>query len=342
MEKIIKEDRTFVRRFIGPQEYDGSKLNFTGFNIDETFEMYRAYKEKWLKRYFDKGEIKAGLYHELRESEWPISKDAISLIWEATNNTPGILQKLFQRALNDLEKKYPDNWLNPNNNITPKSIASAIEIFISRGESGMKLLDKNLKNKISVLKEPDRYFGVMTKHSLDDVFIQVAVDLIKKKGFIVGEKFKTEQNGCYIQELSKPDNGVIKKFALGFLISHGKSIAEEDIKFLNKLISKRQGGYEVTYILIVTSYGYKYIYDPWNRKPIHIFGPFGHHLGNYTYTIPLDSEKIQYLMATYTQRNEEYYPILLELIDKNFRKDIEIALSDILVSFCNAALYYKG
>lgn len=343
MEPAIREDRTFLRRFIGPQEYDGSKLNFMGFNKDETFDMYEQYKNNWLERFFYNGNIKDDVYNELKEHEWPISNDAISLIWETTNHTPGILQKLFQRALDDLVEKYPDKWLNPSNNITAELIASTIETFVDRGVSGMNVFDEKLKNKIAILKEPDRYFGVTKKHPFEDMFIQTMVDLIKQKGFIVGEKFSTERKGCYIQKLSKLNGGEMRKFALGFFIISGKNITKRDIEFLNKFISKNQQGYEITYILVVTIDGYKDIYDPWNG-PIELSGPFGHHLGNYTYTIPFDSEKdsakIQRFMATYNQRDKKYYPILLEIAEKKCCIN-DILLSDILESICNAILYNK-
>lgn len=345
IEPAIRKDRTFLRRFIGPQEYDGSKLNFMGFNLDETYDMYEQYKIKWLERLFYNGNIKENLFLELKENEWPISKDAISLIWESTNQTPGILQKLFQRALDDLIDNYPENWLNPNKNITPESMASTIETFFGRGVSGMKLKpDENLKNKIAILKDSDRFFRVIERYPFEDVFIQTAVDLLKKQGFSVGRKFDTEMKGCYIQELSKQDGSEIKKFALGFFVISGKNINYEEIEFLNKFISKNQQGYEITYILIVTIDGYKDIYEPWNG-PIDVYGPFGHNLGNYTYTIPFDSEKdsekIQCLMATYKQRDEKNYSILLEIADKKCCNN-DIMLSDILESICNSILYYKG
>jgi len=337
--KYLAEDRTFSRRFIGPQEYDGTPLNFKGFSFSETLELYHVYRNRWLHRRLERGEITKEGYDELKNSDWPISEDAISLAYRATNKTPRALQFLLQHALNNLRERYPDEWLNPRNIVYPEQMAQIIDIAERRAVSGMSISDAQFKHKIQILKAPNNYFDaqidVAQKHKSS--IVEVIRDIIKDTGFDTGRLLQPDYEDSYILEVRTSED---KNYsAIGFLIILGRKMTKEDIEFLYSLTSGGKLGHNVEYVLVINDNGNEYRYGIYGDfKPIDFIQKYGRHLGNYTYLLRLTNKQLRYIYATYAQRGKEYYKALLEITDKHIGINRYLPLSKVISDITYAAL----
>jgi hypothetical protein len=323
--KYLAEDRTFSRRFIGPQEYDGSPLNFIGFDRGETFEMYNVYRNRWLKRRLDDGEINQEEYDKFEKSEWPISKEAISLAWEATNNkAPYALQSLFQHALNELRTAY-DEWFNPDTVIQEQQMAHVIEIAVNRAESGIRVSEEEFEHKINILTNEDRYLIPVNNTEWEYAIALFSKKLIEESGFAT--EGKRGPKGAYILNVTEPINN--ESQPLGLFIALNRTITETDITSLNKLVTKELKKINPRYVIVFTNdKNCRGVYDG-------IGGPKREfteicHLGNYTYVVQLSDNQIEAICATHKQRDKEYYKALLKIIDKRCCAELGLSLSEIL------------
>lgn len=338
--KYLAEDRTFSRRFIGPQEHDGTPLNFEGFSFSETLELYRVYRNRWLDRRLEKGEINKNLYDELKNNDWPISKDAVALLWEATNKTPRTLQWLFQDTLNDLRERLPTEWLNTRNIVYPEQMAQIIETAERRAVSGMSISDVQFKHKIQILKASNNYFDItlnMTQKPEDSI-VGVVKDIVEENGFGIGKLLQLDYKGSYLLEVSRTIDD--KNYsAIGFLIILGREITERDIDLLYSLTSGEQRGHNVEYVLVITDnlkdseYGIYGDFEPIGFKKKH-----DRHLGNYTYLLRLTNRQLKDIYVTYAQRDKEYYKALLDITDKRVGANRNLSLSKIIRAVTYAAL----
>lgn len=325
----LAEDRTFSRRFIGPQEYDGTQLNFVGFNLCETSEMFRYYRDKWLERRLADGEIDQEGYDEFKKSEWPISKDAISLAWKATNKTPWALQLLFQNAFNDLKTEYSNNgWFNPENIVKPQQMARVIETAVRRAESGVSIGEAELENTIRILGNEERYLTIALNNieSKEYTVMRFIKDIIKEIGFTAEWPGRFQSRNTYILKVMESTNSNNYQY-LGFLIALDRPVTESDVNFLNGLVT---GGIKYTprYVIIITNdENCRGVYD---GVGIHKRFISECHLGNYTYLVQLGDNQIDDICAAYQQRDENYYKALLKIIDKRCCAKTGLSLSEIV------------
>lgn len=246
-----------------------------------------------------------------------------------------------ERLIEFLKQKFELDWIKTAK-INKINDDSTIKVSTEKNNISLKLNDE--KTKVSLEIDDERTDEFIAKKENDKLRIYLTV---------VDMKPKEVYEGYYLMKLSKQRGKEINRCAIGFLIK--KDIELEDIEFLEKNISRKQDGDEVKYNIVITGDSCKYIYDPWKKRPINIIkhlkkaeklglpeniiGISKYHLGNYTFTIPLDSEKKQWISATYNQHKEKYYKALLEQADKKCGIKMEIRLSDIFESICNAALY---
>ena len=329
--RYLAEDRTFSRRFIGPQEYDGTQLNFMGFNLSETFEMYENYRNRWLKRRLAEGEIDKAEYDRFKNSEWPISKDAISLAWAATNQTPWALQFSFQNAFNNLKTEYSDtDWFNPENIVNPQQMAGVIETAVRRAESGISISDVAFEHTIRILRDESRYLRTSINNikSKEEAIVLFIRDIIDDIGFTIEGAWHLPYEGkTYILKLSESTNSNNNQY-LGFLIKLDSPVDQNDINFLNRLITERKK-YKPRYVAIISNdKNCQEVYDGVGGVQRVHTGQC--HLGNYTYLIQLTNSQIDNICATYQQKDEDYYKALLKIIDKRCCARTGLSLSKIL------------
>jgi len=327
--RYLAEDRTFSRRFIGPQEYDGIQLNFVGFNLSETSEMFKYYRDRWLERRLADGEIDQERYDEFKKSEWPISKDAISLAWEATNKTPWALQLLFQNAFNDLKTEYSNNdWFNPENIVKPHQMSRVIETAVRRAESGVSIGEAELENTIRILGDEGRYLTIPLNNleSREDTVVRFIKDIIKENGFTAEWLGRSLSKNTYLLKVMESPNSNNYQ-SLGFLIALDRPVTESDVNFLNGLVT---GGMRYTprYVIIITNdENCRGVYDGVGGVRREFTREC--HLGNYTYLIQLTDNQIDDICAAHQQRDEDYYKALLKIIDKQCCAKIGLSLSEI-------------
>jgi hypothetical protein len=326
----LAEDRTFSRRFIGPQEYDGTQLNFMGFNLSETFEMFKYYRDRWLKRRLADGEIDQEEYDRFKNSEWPISKDAIALAWEATNKMPWALQLLFQNAFNDLKSEYSNNdWFNPENIVNLQQMARVIETAVRRAESGVSIGEVEFENTIRILRDEGRYLTIPLNNieSREDTIVRFIKDIIEEIGFTTKGIIPFNERKAYILNVMESTNSNNYQ-PLGFLIALDRPVTESDVKFLNKLVTGELR-YKPRYVIILTNdENCRDVYDGVGGVRRRFTREC--HLGNYTYLIQLTDNQIDDICATYEQKNQEYYGALLKIIDKRCCAKTGLSLSEIL------------
>ena len=326
----LAEDRTFSRRFIGPQEYDGSQLNFVGFNLSETFEMFRYYCDKWLERRLADGEIDQERYDEFKKSEWPISKDAISLAWKATNKTPWALQLLFQNAFNDLKTEYFSNdWFNPENSVNPQQMSRVIETAVRRAESGVSIGEVEFKHTIRILNDERNYLTspISNSESKDYTVMLFIKDIIEEIGFTAEWPGHFQSRNTYILKVKESINSNNYQY-LGFLIALDRPVTESDVNFLNGLVMGELR-YKPRYVIILTNdENCRDVYDRVGGVQQRFTREC--HLGNYTYLIQLGDNQIDDICAAYQQRDENYYKALLKIIDKRCCAKTGLSLSEIV------------
>lgn len=326
----LREDRTFSRRFIGPQEYDGTQLNFVGFNLSETLEMFRYYRDKWLERRLADGEIDQERHDEFKKSEWPISKDAISLAWKATNKTPWALQLLFQNAFNGLKTEYFSNdWFNPENTVNLQQMARVIETAVRRAESGVSIGEVEFGDTIRILQDERNYLTspISNIESKEYTIVRFIKDIIEEIGFTAEWPGHFQSRNTYILKVKESTNSNNYQY-LGFLIALDRPVTESDVNFLNELVMGELR-YKPRYVIILTNdENCRDVYDGVGGVQRRFTREC--HLGNYTYLIQLSDDQIDDICAAYQQRDEDYYKALLKIIDKRCCARTNLSLSEIV------------
>ncbi|MEA2074858.1 MAG: hypothetical protein U9O85_03875 [Euryarchaeota archaeon] len=332
----LAEDRTFSRRFIGPQEYDGTPLNFIGFNLSETFEMFKYYRDRWLERRLADGETDQERYDEFKKSEWPISKDAISLAWGATTKTPWALQLLFQNAFNDLKSEYFNNdWFNLENIVTPQQMARVIETAVRRAESGVSIGEVEFENTIRILRDEGRYLTVPLNNieSREDTIVRFIKGIIEEIGFTTEGLIPSKKRKAYLLKVMESTNSNNYQY-LGFLIALDRPVTESDVNFLNELVMGELR-YKPRYVIILTNdENCRDVYDGVGGVQRRFIREC--HLGNYTYLIQLTDNQIDDICAAYQQRDEDYYKALLKIMDKRCCAKTGLSLSEIFKAIIHA------
>jgi len=332
--RYLNKDKTFSRRFIGPQEYDGSHLNFIGFNLSETFEMYKVYRNRWLKQRLNAGEIALETYDNFLKSEWPISKEAIELAWEAASNkAPFALQSLFQDAFNELRATYLyDEWFDPGNLIQEQQMANVIEIAVKRGRSGISFGEIEFKHKIDILRNEGGYFAISIHNlAIAHTIALFIKEVVEEAGFTTEWLGHSRERGAYILNVKEPISNASKP--LGLLIALNREISEGDITFLNELLAGQRNIKPRYFIVITNDENCKGIYDGFGG-PRREFTEICH-LGNYTYVLQLTESSIEAICAAYQQKQEEYYKALFKIVNKRCCAKIGLTLSEIF----NAIIY---
>jgi len=326
----LAEDRTFSRRFIRPQEYDGTQLNFVGFNLSETSEMFKYYRDKWLERRLADGEIDQERYDEFKKSEWPISKDAISLAWKATAKTPSALQLLFQNAFNDLKTEdFSNNWFNPKNIVNTQQMSRVIETAVRRAESGVSIGEVEFEHTIRILNDERNYLTspIINIESKDHTVMRFIKDIIEEIGFTAEWPGHFQSRNTYILEVKESTNSNNYQY-LGFLIALDRPVTESDVNFLNELVMGKFR-YKPRYVIILTNdENCRDVYDGVGGVQRRFTREC--HLGNYTYLIQLSDNQIDDICAAHQQRDEDYYKALLKIIDKRCCARTDLSLSEIV------------
>lgn len=265
------------------------------------------------------------------KSEWPISKEAISLAWEAiSNKAPFALQSIFQNAFNELITAYDheyDEWFNSDIVIQERQMAKVIEIAIGRAESGIRFGEKEFEHKIKILMDEERYLTIPPGNiEKEKTIVRFMRDLIEESGFITEESGHIS-NKLYFLNVEEPINN--EKQSLGFFIALDQVISERDITSLNEYVTIGLRKIRPRYFIVITNK------EECREVYYGIGGPRREftqicHLGNYTYVIQLADNQIDNICATYEQKDREYYKALLKIIDKRCCANIGLSLSGIL------------
>jgi hypothetical protein len=330
-----------MRRFIGPQEYDGTPLNFIGFNLNETFELYNQYRLRWLDRRMQNKDITQELYTKLSNNpDWPITKDAIVLAWRATSKTPSALQEIFQDAVNFLRSRHKDDFLNHKHTISLKDMAELIHRAHSRPESDINLTEKKLIDEVMILKSPGDYFdkGIAYQDGDNKIIVEIIADIIRTsfENFTVDAYYDGDKYSVFT--ITDPLKNSIK---IGIFFQHNMTITTPIIKKFYDYTSDNNSPENVTFILVIksplmkqTEHGVYCQLIPQNfinGNPK--FGESGYkrHLGNYTYLMDLGDGQLNEMLSCYKQKNADYYTTLTSLLDQRCGIiELNIPLSEVI------------
>ena len=295
---LIEDDRTFMRRFISPQDFDGDPIPFQEFSLEETRQLYYAYRNSWIERVrrmqVDISSVKDSL-------DWPISSEAIELAQDATNRRPGPLMILFQSAF-ELVQQDGKDWLRPSNRINIQDMAELIYLATERKEHGIDISSDLTYRKISILRKfrTEKTNGGAMPSSEDLASFIKGWLKIKKISTVSERSIQLSSGKLIILTLAAGKSQV----RVGFVPFWDSTLKSQDIDELNAIISSNRAHR----IMIFTSKpDFDWAYSGFDSVG-DVISPHRRHLGNYTYVVnlPTDSAKKIKTFAKYLLTPDEY------------------------------------
>jgi len=281
--KVVPADRTFLRRFIPPQEFNGTELAFGSFNMEEARQLYARFREMWLRKARD-----FGLSVEKVEGriDWPISSDAVELARNATTARPGPLQGIFQSAFETLQREHPRDWLSSSIFVDLRLMAEVVSIASLRAEHGVDLAQEQTRRQVAVLAEWDKLTSSLAEDPTPVQLADAVQGWLETKDFGVKRGTTRIPSGtAYTFVVADRRNSG----TMGLLPLLSSVPTKDDIQALNAMVTMG----EAHQILIVTKQeDFNWVYARWG-KPVDYDGPWKHDLSNYSYVLQLTPEQLK-------------------------------------------------
>src|SRR2546426_6175386 len=273
--RLMEPDRTFIRRFIPPQEFDGSQVDFTSFNIDETHDLFKQYRNAWFSRarvwdlVVDQVEL---------NPQWPISGDAVELAHSATNARPGPLQGAFQTAFETLQREHPLDWLEADVRIDLFKMAEILALASQRGDPGINLAEQAIRERTELLARWNSLASAAPPTPAVRQFADLAAAWLAASGFATIERSSITLPSGRLHVLGVTSAG--KTGDLGLLVIPNRFLTTSDWDILRELASN---SYQQVVILTEKS-DFEWVYSP-SPYPYRYSGTGDVHLGNYSHVL---------------------------------------------------------
>ncbi len=281
--KVVPQDRTFLRRFIPPQEFNGTGLDFREFNMEEARQLYGRFRDAWFDRARGFGFVVGAV---AGQPHWPISWDAVELARAATTARPGPLQGIFQSAFEALQRRHPGDWLSPSTFVDLRLMAEVIEVAAKRAEHGVDLSRKEVQRQMKLLGDWERLASKSARGPSPARLADVFGAWLEAAEFTLTKRSATQIPSGTLYMLPVTKGRQTGNVGLLCLLNHGPG--EDDLVVLNKLVAMSA----VHQVIVVTKQDhFDWIYSPWDR-PIQYDGAGQRDLGNYTYVLRLGPEQL--------------------------------------------------
>ncbi len=329
--RFVSQDRTFLRRFIAPQEYDGTRLDFKAFTETEASSLYGEYRDFWLHNVQG---LDDRTRSTLREIGWPISREAVFLAREAAAGRPGPFQRILQSAFEMLRAKFPDAWLDPHSVVDLSLMAKVIALAARRAEAGIDVSNEELQRRLALLANWDERILELPRTIADSDLVSVLERLLAVSGFGVKNGARPNRltvGQVHIREVTKGG----RSGRLGLLIARDALPSDEDIRALNLLVAT---GTLHQLLILTRRADFDWVYSP-RDHPVEFTRPNQRHLGNFSYVARLSPEHVASLALAGKNLATPDREATLRIVDSRCSPLPGYRLSDLLLSMAwNAIL----
>ena len=331
--KVIEPDRTFLRRFITPQEFNGEPLTFDAFGLSETREMYDRYRQEWLQRASEDGLLAPRDRNGLLEGHWPFSPEAVQLAWEATDHLPRSLQQLFQRAFEELRVLGGDQWLSGREEIGLIEMAGVIEAASRQGDAGLEIHGETLASKLRILRKWNERSQRGKEVDIPALAL-IFADLLKAEGM--------ETNSVTAATVGEIPLTSIQISSLGgegklFILMLEDVSPESLLSVLRALAGTLEWDRNVRFLVLCKPDSIDQVQEAWRESINYASDPAIFHLGNSGYILGLDSVQLKGLSTGPEEKEDPEYEAWLWVADRLCSPLKPLRLSEILTPLARSA-----
>ncbi len=336
--KVIEPDRTFQRRFVTPQEFNGEPLAFEAFGLGEAGEMYNRYRDEWLSRALEDDLITQRESEDLVAADWPLSRDAVDLAWEATDHLPRSLQQLFQRSFEELRIRGGDQWRSGRENVGLVEMARVIEAASRQGDAGLELHDEAVGSKLRILHEWNGRSAAARRIETSALALTFS-DLLTAGGMETRGITGATVGGVPLRSILISSSGREGKLAVLFLED---GAGQHLLRVLQGLAKMSEWDSEVRFLVVCNTSFIGEVQKVWRESINYASDASVFHLGNSGYVLGLDPRRLGGLSAGPEYREASAYESWLWVADRLCSPIKGLRLSAILTSLARSAFVQEA